>query len=122
MEIKIKNKKTYHGDGIYIGRNYPSSVLKNKFRISSEISREESICLYAEWIKDEIRNNSSIIISELERIFKILVGDQKLNLICHCYPKLCHGNIIRQLLLNKYYHGQWLIDDSIGFSIWKREL
>lgn len=108
MQINIRNKKTYFGEGEYVTRRF--SPLGNPFKITSNLSRSTSIYKYSIWLYDSIINESSKVINELNRLFDILVKNQKLNLICCCYPKSCHAQIIKQVLLNKYYHGTWLID------------
>ncbi len=115
-EIFIRNKNTYSGDGVYIGRGSP---LGNPFKITNTQLRKVSIDRYAIWIKEAILNEgqSSIdrdeILSELTRLFNIL-RTGNLNLICYCSPHLCHGEIIKQLLTNRYYHGSWLVRNEIG--------
>ena len=106
VEIYVKNKSTYSGDGEYIGRGSP---LGNPYKITDVTPRHVAINEYEIWIKDCICKNFKSILDELERLFNILIKNQKLILICHCSPKLCHGNIIKQLLINKYYHGSWLL-------------
>jgi len=117
VEINIKNKKTYNGDGEYIARPSP---LGNPFKISKNFDRHKAISYYANYLKDVIINEEQAsidresILSELERLFSILIDQQNLNLICWCSPLPCHGNIIKQILLNKYYLNKWLDDNKIG--------
>lgn len=115
--IYIKNKNHSNSYGEYIGRGSP---LGNPFKISGNRTRNIAILEFGVWIKESILNKKEYFfkqedtINELTRLFNILIKEQELNLICYCSPKLCHGNIIKQLLLNKYYHGTWLVNDEIG--------
>lgn len=123
MEINVRNKNTYIGKGEFIGRPSP---LGNPFRITKSRSRRTAISMYAEYITDAIMNegHASVhheeIISELNHIFKILIDNQKINLICYCTPLECHGDIIKQLLLNKYHAGFWLVNTKIGVEKYER--
>ena len=112
MKINVRNKKTYKGKGEYIGRPSP---LGNPFKINKTIDRSTSISMYTRYITDAIMNEGFAsehheeIINELNRLFSLLVRHRTLTLICFCSPKLCHGDIIKQLLLNKYYTGEYII-------------
>jgi Domain of unknown function (DUF4326) len=105
MKINIRNKKTYKGKGEYIGRPSP---LGNPFGINDKIDRHTSIQLYYDYITICIKHKDSLIINELDRLFKILVDKQELTLICFCKPKECHGDVIEQLLVNKIYSNNYL--------------
>lgn len=120
MEINVRNKKTYSGDGEYIGR---PSVLGNPFKIKNKQSRLIAIQRYEHYLTEALNKEGHVaymhdaIVEALTILFEKLIKNQKLNLICHCTPELCHGNIIRKILLNKYHHGTWLIDGSTGMNI-----
>ena len=105
-KISIKNKSTYSGSGEYIGRGSP---LGNPFKITKLRSRRMAIDMYAIWLKEAIINNCKSVMVELDRLFQILIDNQSLTLICYCSPKLCHGKTIKQVLLNKYHIGDYLI-------------
>lgn len=97
MEINVRNKKTCN-EGEYIGRPSP---LGNMYVVRP---REVAIKKYADWLQDAIHSNEDVI-NELDRLFSILIKEQKLTLLCWCSPKPCHGDIIKKSLLNKYYTG-----------------
>jgi hypothetical protein len=119
VEINIRNKNTYSGEGEFIGRPSP---LENPYKITKSRSRRTAIVMYAQYITDAIMNEGFAsedheeIISELNRLFKILINNQKLDLICYCSPLECHGDIIKQLLLNQYHTGFWLVNKKIGID------
>jgi hypothetical protein len=119
MEINIKNKSKWKQDGYYIGR---PTVLGNPFKINNDISREESISRYAEWLINAILKRKKIIVNELQKMEHILQEKGKLNLVCWCSPKMCHADLIRQILLNKLHQNYWLINEkcpTCGHGIYK---
>lgn len=117
MEINVKNKNKYSGDGEYIAR---PSILGNPFIITDKQSRKIAIDKYALYVIEILNNEGHYaylhdkFIYKLDRLFTRLIKNQKLNLLCYCSPKPCHGDLIKQLLLNKYYHGSYLVDGAIG--------
>lgn len=80
---------------IYIGR---PSLLGNPFKLSNENEneREEVIYKYSEYL-----NKSAAVCREINRLIDIVKSGQKIRLICFCYPKACHGDVIRNLILTK---------------------
>jgi hypothetical protein len=102
VDIKIKNKKTYQGEGFYIGRPSP---LGNPFKVTKYTSREEAINQYENWILRKILQEDKEILEYLHILFANLIRHSQLNLICWCSPKPCHGDIIKKLLEHKYYYG-----------------
>jgi len=56
--IHIENKKTYRGDGIYVGRKMPGipgSVLGNPFQIGRDGRRSQVIERYRRWLWEQIK-------------------------------------------------------------------
>ena len=98
---KYKNLKEWMADpnNIYIGRGrvvfidgkrFPEndSIFANPFKIDSENSRDKVIEKYREYIIKKLGEN---LRTELEK----LVG---CNLGCWCYPEMCHGNVLLDLI------------------------
>ena len=84
------------GDNEYIGRG---SVLENPFGIK-DIPEEEAISKYKKWLYDQLAAGNTEIIEELDRLAQIAISTGKLVLRCYCAPKRCHGEIIKELILN----------------------
>lgn len=86
----------YQHDGLYdisIMRGYP---LGNPYPIGLGRTREQVIKDYQFYIDREIRQGNPSIIAELDSIaYKVMQGHD-VNLICCCYPKACHGDIIKK--------------------------
>jgi len=68
--IRIENKKTYRGKGIYVGREMPGipgSVLGNPFQIGRDGTREEVVEKYRRWLWEQIKLGNDVYV-ELKRI------------------------------------------------------
>jgi hypothetical protein len=91
--IKIENKKTYRGEGIYIGR---PSLLGNPFEIGVHGERGDVIGLYRLWLWNRILEQGEVY-AELKRLAR-LAKRGHLTLICWCVPKPCHGRVVQRAL------------------------
>ena len=109
MDINVKNKSKWKQEGYYVGR---PTVLGNPFKIDEHTTREISIQRYAEWLKSKIKSRNSTIIQHLHIMEKILQEEGKLNLVCWCAPKMCHADLIKQVLLYKFHINYWLVKEN----------
>lgn len=95
--IRIENKKTYKGDGWYIGRPSP---LGNPFPVDSKNSRAKAIDQYREWLIEKLKT-----VNPTSKAFNVLLDcyrtDGNITLICWCAPLQCHGEVIRDLILER---------------------
>ena len=109
MEISVVNKKTHRPTeyDYYIGRpstlgnpftHLTTSTTKNIIIVKS---RKEAIDKYNKYFYEKIEDNDMFFMAELEQIEKIGEKHGKVNLVCWCAPKLCHGNVIKEYLINK---------------------
>lgn len=88
----------------YIGR---PSILSNpythkKYTKYAKIlvnSRDESISSYEQYFNENIRNEE--FRNEITKILELYKKHNKLNLVCFCKPKSCHGDFIKKYLENK---------------------
>ncbi len=96
--IHIENKKTYRGDGIYVGRKMPGlpgSVLGNPFRIGRDGTRVQVISKYRRWLWEQIKLKNEAY-DELRRIAE-LARQGDVTLVCWCAPELsCHATVIER--------------------------
>jgi hypothetical protein len=90
---------------VYIGRGSPLgnpfTSIKDKQTKAKEVcdSREESVRKYRIWLMGEIEKKNPLITNELNRIWKLSKqGD--VFLVCFCKPKLCHGDVIKEIVEN----------------------
>jgi len=86
----------------YIGRetqDRPGSPLANPFKMRHENERDDVVAAYKAWLLDKLKTGDLPVRAELNRLYK-LAKTGELLLGCYCAPKACHGDIIRQLLLN----------------------
>lgn len=110
MKIRVLNYKLEKygknsGECIMRGR----SPLANPFPVEpwGPYKRGESLVLYEPWIRSKIAEQDLLILKELDRLKHILLSKGELGLVCGCFPKACHGDIIKTILLEK------LADDLI---------
>ena len=96
--ITIKNKKTYKGDGTYVGR---PNALGNPFEIGRDGGRREVIEKYRKWLTDEIRRDNAgmwMFVSLFDEVHE----KGELILICWCAPKECHADVIKEFLMEAW--------------------
>ncbi|UVK80487.1 hypothetical protein [Escherichia phage vB_EcoM_PD205] len=97
--IIIVNK--HHGkSGEYIGRGSP---LGNPFVIGKDGSREQVIAKYRVWLNEQIMRKNPIVLDELNRLGNKAIDEKGLALQCFCYPKPCHGEVIKEKLVKAMY-------------------
>jgi hypothetical protein len=91
--ITIGNEK--QGDvGVYVGR---PSILGNPFKVGRDGSLEEVIAKYRVWLWGEIQKHGEVFNKLVELVELSKRGD--LTLVCWCYPKKCHAEIIRNAIM-----------------------
>lgn len=97
--IIIVNK--HHGkSGEYIGRGSP---LGNPYVIGKDGSREQVIAKYRVWLNEQIMRKNPVVLDELNRLGNKAIDDKGLALQCFCYPKPCHGEVIKEKLVKAMY-------------------
>jgi hypothetical protein len=100
--IRVVNKRTYSGNGTYIGR---PSVLGNPFTHKFGgtqarfivASREDAVKRYNIYIREAYRDNSSVR-DAINYLVKQYLLSGELTLICWCSPKACHGDVLAKLI------------------------
>lgn len=73
----------------------PSSVQKR--------SRSQALDDFDSYLRAELRDKSSPVRAEMERLLKLILDGEKVRLGCCCKPKDCHGDIIRARLIKEAY-------------------
>ena len=95
--ITIENKKTYRGDGVYIGR---PSLLGNPYVIGKDGTRDQVIGLYRSWLWRQIELRSEVY-QELRRLAE-KANEEDMVLICWCkhpkFPTGCHGDVVKRAI------------------------
>lgn len=98
--IIIVNK--HHGkSGEYIGRGSP---LGNPYIIGKDGSREQVIAKYRVWLNEQIMRKNPVVLDELNRLGNKAIDEKGLALQCFCYPKPCHGEVIKEKLVKAMYN------------------
>lgn len=87
---------------IYIGRSMRTQKLKgsplaNPFRLSHSKSREQCLSQYRNWLNGQLQISSPAR-AELRRLTE-LAKKFPLKLACWCAPETCHGDVIREKIL-----------------------
>jgi hypothetical protein len=95
--VNIVNKRKFEGEGVYIGRPSP---LGNPFTAKQEGSKEIAISKYRLWLNTQWNTGNTRVINELKRIASMLKTTGEVNLICWCAPAQCHGEVVRDAILN----------------------
>jgi len=90
MGFQVVNKKSFSGQGEFIGR---PSVLGNPFHVGRDGSREQVIGKYRQWLWQEIKQKGKVY-NELIRLAIIEKNTSSLTLVCFCKPLACHGDVI----------------------------
>lgn len=96
------SKQDYQGTE-YVGRGSPlGNPYSHRQGTKAEVVVStvlEAIELYRAWLIDQIRSENQEIINELDRLAQIAIATGRLNLRCYCAPKPCHGQVIREVIL-----------------------
>jgi len=93
--IRIVNRINGKVSGVYVGR---PSLLGNPFRIGPDGSREQVVEKYRVWLREQYRQGGAVK-EELRRLAHQLIERRQLTLICHCVPKRCHAEVIRDAII-----------------------
>lgn len=102
--IEVVNKKTYKGQGEYIGR---PSVLGNPFshlppgKASKTVhvaTRQEAVDRYLKWLRNKYFMRGPVY-EELNRLADKYMAEGHLTLICWCAPEACHGDVVKYAIL-----------------------
>lgn len=106
ITVVNKYKHAPTRNDVYIGRGSilgnPFTSIKDRKTKASVVcdSREESVEKYKQHLIESIETKVKPITDELNRIFKLAKEDD-VNLVCYCSPKLCHGDVIKEILESK---------------------
>lgn len=98
MAVKITVVNKHHKQsGEYIGRGSP---LGNPFPIDNTIGQTRKVVIdrYSVWLKEQIAADNDRVCDELNRLVE-LTQKGELKLQCFCAPHPCHGDVIKQVLL-----------------------
>lgn len=85
------------------------SVLGNPFVIDKDNSRESVCKRYEEWLMEKMNQGDRAILTEMNRIGKLLLAGSNVNLTCFCKGKgyedrLCHGEVIVEVIQDAIAH------------------
>ncbi len=95
LDITVVNKH-HKESGEYIGRGSP---LGNPYKLNDTESRNDTIMRYSRYLYVKIREQDPDICNELQRLAELAMQGP-LKLQCFCAPKACHGDVIKDTLIN----------------------
>lgn len=107
IQINVRNKNNWKGKGFYL----ELSALMNPFKITNQQPRDMVIQRYGGLLISAIQRRDPVIILALQKLEGHIRQTKTIDLICECFPKLCHGDLIKQVLVNKIVTNYWLIND-----------
>lgn len=96
--IKIEVVSSHVQGCVYIGR---PSVLGNPFPMHREHERHEVCEQYDKWFKDQLKLQTYAVMQELERLTAKAIADGFMKLRCFCAPRACHGDTLRDYLIEQ---------------------
>ena len=79
-----------------------SSVFGNPYPVQKSGGRARSIRKYKQYLWDAVCGkveNGDALVAALRELVKAYKGGTRLALICHCAPKPCHGDELRNFVL-----------------------
>lgn len=91
----------------YIGREfrqYGASPLGNPFKLAKGASDEDRLAVveaYSTWLDGVLSDPTTPQSREIERIVASLLAGNRVALGCWCAPKLCHGNVVEYVVLQR---------------------
>lgn len=97
ITIRVANKR-YTNQGEYIGRPAP---LGNPFPIGPGASRDDVLKKYDEWLNVMLQDPDSSQSRHIGYLMAKARREGHLTLLCWCAPLPCHGDIIRDVLLER---------------------
>jgi len=95
--VEILNMKKQKPIGPFDVRVDRASVLGSPYKLHWERDRDEVIDKYNIYFTEQVETNVEFA-KELNRLLTIHSRYGKLRLFCHCKPKKCHADIIKEWL------------------------
>lgn len=78
------------------------SVLCNPFRISDNNSRQEVLMAYRKYANEQMETKGKFF-KKIQELMNMLKNNQyeKIYLVCFCKPHDCHGDIVKEIVLQQ---------------------
>lgn len=91
-QVYIGRENSYvHMDGCALGNPYDEKTY----------GRDECLRRYRWWLGEALSRKNRAVRDEMNRLWRLWREHGKLDLICWCAPKACHGDTIKSRLLQK---------------------
>lgn len=104
MEVQVVNKYAHKStsDDIYIGRGTPVgnpySHLPQTSAKHQVANRDEAVDKYREWFAERVQQDDPGVMRFLGRLCEHVQRTGRVNLVCFCAPRRCHGDVIKAYL------------------------
>lgn len=85
MKMRIENRRTYKGPGVYVGR---PSTLGNPYVIGQDGDRDTVVHKYRLWLNEQVKQRVPRIMAALRAI------EPDETLVCWCWPERCHAEVV----------------------------
>lgn len=98
--INLRDPQLSSTNMIYVGRKMvhrAGSPLGNPYKLTKESERAEVCERYEAWLRAWLEVPSSTVAQEIERLTE-LARQGGLILACWCAPKLCHADVIKEVI------------------------
>lgn len=103
MPIRVENRHTYSGRGIYIGRGSafgnPFATQPGKGVVEVVATRDEAVDKFATHLREKWATDPFFRQHLISLVKKYLRGEDII-LVCSCKPKRCHGDVLVELVEN----------------------
>ena len=96
---------------------------ETRLRAEIWVERERRIPIlyrYEKWLRERL--NEPAIKAELERLESTWKREGELTLVCHCFPELCHADIIRKVIEERVGHVPSVDPGLEAFDNWNRQI
>ena len=87
---------------ISIDRSHP--YLGNPFILKNANDSQERVQViehYRDWLNEKIAKNDAAVNDSLNQLVDYVESGKAIALLCWCHPKPCHGNIIKDVVLER---------------------
>ena len=85
----------------------------NRFHKRFEKDRDRVCDEYHEWFYKMVEKDDTRVMAELDRIYAVLSKCLLVSLECHCTPKRCHVETIRDWLLARWHRENPRVEKKI---------
>ena len=104
IEKYPNTKQGFHN--FYVGRPTPlSNPFKMRENCKHTRAERDRVCdLYEEYFQKEVKIKGSKIRNSVANLYRLAKSGKNILLLCHCHPKRCHAETIKNFIENQLNH------------------